>query len=195
MSIQPATISIIMKRSRSSLTESEKSQDGKQPSISTNTTAADGRSNEEIARQQKRPRTERYLLEVKRLETRGETVNFFQRQLKAMGSRGSTSLSASSILQSNLAKNWKRQQERFHSFHQELLDDAQSVIDMKNGVESMQRYVMEPDSSSTSLQSLNRGHETTAAFFHKIASFAGKPSNAELSDCEQLIAIACTEDR
>ena len=110
-------------------------------------------------RQQKRPRTERYDLEVKRLGKQQETLDFFQKQLQAVAAAEShTAPSRATLLQTNLSKNLQRQQERFHSFRQEMLDSAQSMMDVKNGVESMQRYVANGSSSAaTSLPSLNQG--------------------------------------
>jgi hypothetical protein len=180
-----------MKRSRSAATQSEKGQDDKQHPTSPRATA-----NTLLSKHQhKKSRTERYLLEVQRLEKQRGTLKYFRNALMAVGGTCNSAFPSASTLQHSLAKNWERRQECFQSFRQEMLDSAQSVVDLKNGLDSMQQCAMEHTSTKTNpLESLNQGHETTIAIFDRIATFAGKPNDTEVVDCEQLIALACSID-
>jgi hypothetical protein len=148
----------------------------------------------------KRPRTEQYLREVKKLDVQGKVVHFFQQRLQSLRKKSDDSHSSSDamtqILQQILHKKWELQQQQFQEFRQGMVENAQRRIHLKNGIQSMQRYLQDPSGPNCSpsticpLEKLQQGEETTSALFDLIADYAGFPSEGETEDCQCLMAVA-----
>ncbi|KAG7347445.1 hypothetical protein IV203_016150 [Nitzschia inconspicua] len=173
-------------------------------SSSTTTTTTDSHSG--TSSSNKRPRTERYLHEDRRLEKQQETVDFFQQRLQVIQRRRKTVAGSSTSfspplqgLQRNLDRCWQSQTQQFHQFRQQMIKSAQKRIHMKEGIECLQQCVMQQQQlhgrDDCPVKKLQQGLETTTAVLDLIASFAGNPSDGELSDCLNLLAVAATREQ
>mmetsp|Transcript_8773 Transcript_8773/g.15963 ORF Transcript_8773/g.15963 Transcript_8773/m.15963 type:complete len:187 (-) Transcript_8773:741-1301(-) len=150
----------------------------------------------------KRPRTERYLQELGKFEKTLTTLEFFQKGLASLGKEqndGAASPAAlhQCLLQQNLSKSRGLEEQKFHFLRQQLVDSAQETLDVSNSIRTMREQALSGSTptSCCPLNLLNRGEESTVAFFNIIAEYAGNPSECEIEDCEQLIAVACTDIR
>ncbi|KAG7368080.1 hypothetical protein IV203_030823 [Nitzschia inconspicua] len=185
-------------------TSSANYKEGKN-SFSSTTTTTD--SHNGTSSSNKRPRTERYLHEDRRLEKQQETVDFFQQRLRVIQRRrkivaGSSTSSSPPLqgLQRNLDRCWQSQTQQFHQFRQQMIKSAQKRIHMKEGIECLQQCVMQQQQQlhgqdDCPVKKLQQGLETTTAVLDLIASFAGNPSDGELSDCLNLLAVAATREQ